>query len=362
MKISRTGHAWHAWLSGAIAAAVLAACGGGGGYGGGGGGMGGSAYQTTQLVADTAGARYTDAHLVNGWGIAFNPTAYVWVANAGTATSTLYDGNGVPQSLVVATPSSPTGIVYNGSAGFVVSAAGLSGASPFIFATEEGLLAGWSPTVNLNATVIAHDGSATGTVYKGLALAAQGGANFLYATDFHNGKVDVFDANFTQVAAAGGFVDPALPAGYAPFGIQAIGGRLYVTFAQQDAAAHDEIDGAGLGIVDVFDSAGTLVKRLATAGALNAPWGLALAPAGFGPFSGALLVGNFGDGKINAFNPDTGAMLGTLSTAGGTPIVVDGLWGIAFGNGINAQPATTLFYAAGPAGESHGAYGRIDVY
>jgi uncharacterized protein (TIGR03118 family) len=368
-------------LSAALAAALLAACGGGGddssgmgSYGGGNGGGGGSSggtgtsYAATALVADGTGAAHADAHLVNAWGVAFNPNGYVWVANNGTNTSTLYDGNGVPQSLVVAIPdgaggaASPTGIVFSGSStDFTVSQGSASGASAFLFAGEGGTISGWSPAVNMNAAITMVDDSAAGAAYKGLALAAQGSANFLYAADFHNNRIAVFDSRFAPVATAGGFTDPDLPAGYAPFNIQAIGNKLYVAYAQQDATAHDEVAGAGLGLVDVYDSAGTLQQRLVTGGALNAPWGLAMAPANFGPYSGDLLVGNFGDGKINAFDPATGAYKGTLSTADGAPIVIDGLWGIAFGNGLNAQPTNTLFYAAGPGDEAHGAYGRIDV-
>jgi uncharacterized protein (TIGR03118 family) len=367
-------------LSTVLAAALLAACGGGGdsssmgSYGGnnngGGGNYGGSgtSYAATALVADTAGAAHTDANLVNGWGVAFNPNGYVWVANNGTNTSTLYDGNGVPQSLVVTIPNgaggaaSPTGIVFSSSStDFMVSQAGASGASAFLFAGEGGTITGWSPAVNMNAAITAVDNSATGAVYKGLALAAQGRANFLYAADFHHNQIAVFDSHFAPASTTGGFVDPNLPAGYAPFNIQAIGGKLYVAYAQQDASAHDEVAGSGLGLIDVYDTAGTLLQRLVTGGQLNAPWGMAMAPANFGPYSGDLLVGNFGDGKINAFNPTTGAYVGTISTAAGAPIVIDGLWGIAFGNGLNAQPTNTLFYAAGPGDEAHGAYGRIDV-
>jgi len=361
------------WLLASLSAAVLmTAC--GGGDDGPSGGMG-NAYVATSLVSDFNASTNpysspnVDTNLINAWGIAFNPNGFVWVANAGTSTSTLYDGNGVPQTLVVAIPAgtagsaNPTGIVFNGTTDFVVSQAGKSGASPFIFVGEAGTLSGWSPGVNLNNSVTVFDGAAAGAVYKGLALASSGGANFLYATDFHNGRVDVFDASFTKVTVAGGFTDPTLPAGYAPFGIQAIAGSIYVTFAKQDAAAHDDVSGAGLGLVDVFDATGHFVKRLVdVGGALNAPWGIALAPADFGPFSGALLVANFGDGKINAFNASTGALLGTLGSASGTPIAIDGLWGIAFGNGINNQPTNTLFFTGGPSDETHGVYGRIDVH
>jgi len=364
------------WLIASLSVAALAACGGGGDSGPvASGGTGMQSYAATNLISDvnTSSNPYAtsnvDTHLVNAWGIAFNPNGYVWVANAGTSSSTLYDGNGVMQSLIVDIPAgaagsaNPTGIVFNGSNDFVVSQAGASGASPFVFVGEAGTLAGWSPGVNLNAAVTVYDGAASGTVYKGLALASSAGANFLYATDFHNARIDVFDASFTKVTVAGGFTDPTLPAGYAPFGIQAIGGQLYVTFAKQDAAAHDNVNGAGLGLVDVFDATGHFVKRLVDVGGpLNAPWGMALAPANFGPFSNALLVGNFGDGRIDAFDASTGASLGSLSKADGTPITVTGLWGIAFGNGINNQPLNTLFFAAGPANETHGVYGRIDVH
>ncbi len=348
---------------------VLAACGGGGnsGYAGGNGGNGGmgTSFVATTLVSDTALAAYStnrrDPNLVNGWGLAFNPQAYAWVANNGTATSTLYDGSGVAQSLVVTTPPAPTGIVYNGSQDFKITQGSTTAASLFIFATEGGQIAAWSPTVNATATLKVFDGSAGGSSYKGLAIASRLGTSFLYAADFHNARVDVFDSAFTPVHLQGAFTDAALPAGYAPFGIQAIGDSIYVAYAMQDGQAQDEVHGAGLGIVDVFDTAGAFVKRLVTGGALDAPWGIAMAPASFGPLGGALLVGNFGDGKINAFDPTTGNQVGTVSKADGSAIVIDGLWGIAFGNGINGQPTTTLFFAAGPGDEAHGVYGRIDA-
>jgi len=327
-----------------------------------------SAYATTALVADqsTAGAAHTDTNLVNAWGLAFNPTAFVWVANNGTSTSTLYDGNGVPQTLIVAIPAgtggaaAPTGIVYNGSTDFKVTQNGVTGASPFIFVGEAGTVSGWSPTVNRTNAVTAVD-TGGNSVYKGLAIASYSGANYLYAADFHNNKVDVYDANWQKATLPGSFTDPGLPTGYAPFGIQAIGDRIYVAYAQRETAGNDEVKGAGLGVVDVYDTGGTMVKRLTSGGALNAPWGIAMAPANFGDFSNDILVANFGDGKINAYNPTTGAFVGTLSKADKTPIVIDGLWGIAFGNGVNSQPTNTLFYTAGPGDEAHGLYGRIDL-
>jgi uncharacterized protein (TIGR03118 family) len=358
-------------LGGAGALLLLAACGGGGDDNN--GGM--SGYVASNLVSDTGSmssnpyaSSNVDAHLVNPWGIAFNPQGFVWVANNATSTSTLYDGNGVAQTLVVAIPAGtagpakPTGIVFNATQSFRVSQGGASGVSPFVFAGESGTLAAWSPGVDLNNAITVHDGSAAGSIYKGLAIASSGGVDRLFAADFHNAAVDVFDATFTKISVAGGFTDPNLPAGYAPFGIQAIGGMIYVAYAKQDANAEDEVAGAGLGFVDVYDTNGNFVKRLISlAGALDAPWGMVIAPANFGMFSNALLVGNFGDGRINAFDPNTGALRGPLAKPDGTPIVIDGLWGIAFGNGINSQPANTLFFAAGPADETHGVYGRIDA-
>ncbi|MES2017489.1 MAG: TIGR03118 family protein [Pseudomonadota bacterium] len=354
-----------ALLGGAALAAGLVAC--GGGYGGGNDGYHpppavATKFAATALVSDGAiAASHTDAKLVNPWGLAFNPTGYVWVANNGTDSSTLYDGNGVPQSLVVTTPAGPTGIVYNGSQDFMVTQNAISGPSRFIFVTQAGTLSGWSPAVNQNAALtVVPAGGPTGPLYQGLAIGAYAGANYLYAADFRHNAVDVYNATFTKVTLPGVFHDMALPAGYAPFGIQGIADRIYVAYAKQDASGSEEVTGAGLGIINVFDSGGVFIKRLVTGGALNAPWGMALAPGNFGSFSGDLLVANFGDGKINAYRP-SGHLDGTLSKTDGTPIAIDGLWGIAFGNGINAQPRNTLFYTAGPQDEAHGVYGRIDM-
>jgi uncharacterized protein (TIGR03118 family) len=343
-----------------------------------------SAFTATSLVADTAtgGALTTDPNLVNAWGIAFGPTTPVWVANNHGATSTLYDGNGKPQPFaaprVVALPQGaggvdfdPTGIVYNPSTDFVVSANGNSAAAAFIFDGEGGMIAGWSASVDPANAVIMYTDTG-GAIYKGLAIANNGSANFLYATDFHNRKIDVFDASFhkqTPTATRFAFADPTLPAGYAPFGIQAIkngpsGSTLiYVTYAKPEAPDNvDNENGAGLGLINVFDTDGNLVRHLvATGGVLDAPWGLALAPSDFGTLGGALLVGNFGDGRINGFDPSTGAYLGTVADSTGAPFAVPGLWGIAFGNDAANQPHATLFYAAGPNDEANGAYGRIDL-
>ena len=333
-----------------------------------------ASYALSALVTDanTAGnpfhGQHADAHLVNAWGVAFNPQAFVWVNNAGSNTATLYDGQGVPQSLVVAIPpgmaaaATPTGIVFNATTGFQVAHNTLHGAAVFIFAGEAGTISGWSPGVEPTNAVTMVDDGFVGAVYTGLALATQGTAPFLYATDFRHGIVNVFDATFARVTVAGGFTDPQLPSGYAPYGIQAIGGLIYVAYARPGTSAHSATTGAGLGIVDTFTPSGTLVKRLIGAGgALNAPWGMAMAPANFGRFSNALLVANAGDGRINAFDPATGALMGALQAADGSVIAIDGLHGIAFGNDLNSQPVDTLFFAAGPSGGTHGVYGRIDA-
>jgi uncharacterized protein (TIGR03118 family) len=335
-------------------------------------------YQQRNLVADLPTvAEHQDTDLANAWGIAFNPFAFVWVADNHTGLSTLYDGDGNKQALVVAIPGpasptggSPTGIVFNGNpatpakapANFFVTAAGVTASSVFIFATEDGVIAGWSPAVDMTHAIRARDDSLAGAVYKGLALSANGSGARLYATDFHNNRVAVFDNTFTPVPLApGAFTDSKIPAGFAPFGIQAINGNLYVSYAKQDADAHDDVHGSGNGFGNVFDPNGQLIRRVAKRGKLNSPWGMALAPAGFGRFSNNLLVGNFGDGRINAYDLASGKFKGQLQAGPhGAPIEIEGLWGLAFGNGFANQPVNTLFFAAGPNDETNGLYGRLD--
>jgi uncharacterized protein (TIGR03118 family) len=348
-------------VSGVALVSLVAACGGSNS-------VSMQSYTSTALVSDGAvAAAHTDPNLKNAWGVAFNPKGFVWVADNATSRATLYDGNGTPQSLVVSIPNgtngpaNPTGIVFNGTTDFVVTQGGKSGVGAFIFAGEGGTITAWAPTVAPTTAFVVFDSGSSGAVYKGLALASNGGANFLYATDFHNNRIDVFDRSFTKVATLGKFQDASIPAGFAPFGIQAIGTKLFVTYAKQDAEAHDNLDGAGLGFVDIFDTAGNLLQRFASAGALNAPWGITQAPANFGRFSGDVLVGNFGDGTINAFDPVSGQSLGAINLPDGSAFVQHGLWGIAFGNGLSNQPVNTLFFAAGPNDEANGVYGRIDV-
>jgi uncharacterized protein (TIGR03118 family) len=323
-------------------------------------------YQQHNLVSDGfIAADHVDANLVNAWGIAFNPFGPAWVSDNGTSLSTLYDGDGNPLALVVQIPTptapnggTPTGIVFNAATATTSFPVG-GVAGKFLFATEDGIIAGWAGGTQATKVI---DSSAGGAIYKGIALSANGSGQLLYATDFHNARVDVFDHAFAPVSLpAGAFADPQLPPGYAPFGIQAIGGDLYVTFALQVPGSDDEAHGNGLGFVDVFDPDGKLLHRVASHGSLNAPWGIAQAPAGFGRFSNALLIGNFGDGRINAYDPKNYTFMGQLRGSGGRPLQIDGLWGIAFGNGSANQPVNTLFFAAGPDDEEHGLYGRIDA-
>ena len=381
-----------AWLAVGASALALAACGGGGG------GMAAgtpsdpppaptppppptaTSYAVTNLVSDQASVALTrDVNLVDAWGIVFAPGEPVWVANNGTNTSTLYDGNGVNQGLVVALPpgtataniaggtDNPTGVVFNGNtSAFMVTEGGKTGSASFIFDGEEGVISGWSQQVDSVKAIKVVDNSAKGAVYKGLAIyTPASGPSLLFAANFHAGTVDVFDSNFKPTTVANGFNDPNLPAGYAPFGIQVINNMVYVAYAEQDTkdapSAFNEVDGAGLGFVDEFDATGKFVKRFDNPGGnLDAPWGIAIAPSGFGSLSGDLLVGNFGDGTISAYDPNTGAFVGKL-TSNGSPVVLPGLWGIAFGNGSFNQPTTTLFFGSGPNSESHGLYGRIDL-
>jgi uncharacterized protein (TIGR03118 family) len=324
-------------------------------------------FSVHNLVSDGfVPAERTDPNLVNGWGLAAGPTTPWWVADNGTDVSTLYQGNGTPVPLVVSVPGGPTGEVFNGGSGFVVRSDDAAGPARFLWANEEGQILGWNPAVPppalATAAIVAADRSHDGAIYKGLAISSTPHGDFLYAADFHNARVDVFDASFNLVTPTGSFVDPNLPEHYAPFGIQNLGGRIFVAYAKQDAEAEDEVAGPGLGFVSMFDADGHFLRRVASHGRLNAPWGLALAPAGFGHAGGNLLVGNFGDGKINAYTPTaTGPFegQGPLRGADHEPIVIDGLWGIGFGNGGAAGPATTLFFAAGPGDEEHGLFGSI---
>jgi uncharacterized protein (TIGR03118 family) len=328
-----------------------------------------NAYETHVFVSDQLGVGdIQDTNLVNGWGIVHSPTSPWWVANNGTATSTLYTGLGAKVPLTVKVPGAPTGTVFNGGTGFVVTDGTDSGPARFLFASEDGTISGWNPAVpastamppvtSTQAFVAAHHSKA---IYKGLAIATWNGADYLYATDFHRGRIDVFDSTFTRKHWENAFRDRHLPAHYAPFGIQNLNGMIFVTYARQDMAREDEIAGAGKGFVDVFNARGKLLGRVASRGPLNAPWGLAWAPAGFGRFSGDLIVGNFGNGRLLAYRWHDGHWKfdATLRSADHKVITIDGLWGIGFGNNAGAGPSTTLFWAAGPDDETHGAFGSV---
>jgi uncharacterized protein (TIGR03118 family) len=322
------------------------------------------------LVSDVPGrAEITDPSLVNAWGMSQSPTSPIWVSDNGPNVSTLYRTDGPdPVTKVPLTVSLPgegvTGQVFNPTTGFVVSAGGVQRSSVFIFDTESGDVAGWNPAVPppppSPSTVAQVGAHVEGAVFKGLAIVQDAAGAHLLAADFHGGQIDVFDSTWQQVQLSGSFTDPDLPAGYGPFNVATLGGQVYVAYAKQDADHEDEIAGQGRGFVDVFDLSGNFLRRLASHGQLNAPWGLALAPAGFGDLAGSLLVGNFGDGRINAYDPTTGEYLGALRDEAGQRIEIDGLWALMFGNGVTA-PATTLLFTAGPDEESHGLFGTLTV-
>jgi uncharacterized protein (TIGR03118 family) len=321
-----------------------------------------NAFMQQNLVSNIPGlAGVTDTNLVNPWGISFSATSPFWISDAGSGLSTVYNSTGAIQSLVVTIPSPagkpgpsmPTGTIANSVAGFLGTGAA---SAHFLFSTEDGTISAWSGG---SAAVLKVDYSGSNAVFKGLAAGSSGGNNYLYATDFRNGQVDVFDTNYTQVTLAGSFSDASIPAGYAPFGIQNLNGQLFVTYALQDAAKYNSIGGPGQGYVDVFDTSGNLVQEFAAQGSLNSPWGIAQAPAGFGPFAGDILISNFGDGRINAFDPQSGEWLAALNDATGSPFVVQGLWGIAFGNGQKGGDTQTLYFTAGINAQSDGLFGSL---
>lgn len=316
-----------------------------------------SGYQISYLVSDTAalGATRIDPQLVNAWGISVSPNGTFWISDNGSGLSSVYAPDGSQRLPAVQIPSRtssnggvPTGNIFNGTSDFALPS---GGAARFIFAGEDGIISAWgggSSAIRVAVSKQPHG------VYKGIAMASLNGQNYLYATDFHNARIDIFDKNYNQINSDSLFKDNQMPQGFAPFGIQNIGGMLYVSYAKQILPSkHDDQKGPGNGYVDIFNSNGKLVKRFASAGTLNSPWGIAVAPSGFGSLSGAILVGNFGDGRLNAYDAD-GTFLGQLSDASGNAIAVDGLWGIIPYNGI-------LYFAAGPFDESHGSFGNIHL-
>jgi uncharacterized protein (TIGR03118 family) len=342
-------------------------------------------FTQTNLVSDGAvPSATTDPNLVNPWGLVASSTSPWWVNDNGTGLSTLYNGTGAIQKLVVTVPppagspagttAAPTGIVFNGNTSeFLVN--GPNTSAHFIFATEDGTISAWnsgtSAVLKVDNSTQANANGSTGALYKGLALANNGGSDFLFATNFRAGKIDVFDSTFHQVTlASGAFTDRKIPKGFAPFGIQSVTvpgtsqSVLFVTYAKQDSEKHDDVAGKGNGFVDVFDTSGNLLQRVASRGALNSPWGVAVAPSNFGKFSGDLLVGDFGDGRINAFKLPQGrshkfTSAGQLMNVRGKPVTISGLWGLAFGNGAGAGPTNTLFFTAGHNHEADGLFGTL---
>jgi uncharacterized protein (TIGR03118 family) len=333
-------------------------------------------YTQTNLVSDQSGAAVLDANLQNPWGLSRSSTSPWWVSNNGTGTATLYNGNtGAPAALIVTIPPTsgsdpgvPTGTVFNFTSGFELTP---GNPARFLFVTEDGTVSGWNPAVDPTHAVI--KARLRGSVFKGAAIATYRGAPYLYVADFARQRVDVFDAGFHLVAPVGDdddhghpevhggrFRDERVPRGFAPFNVQSVGGRLFVTFAKRDPATNDDEKGAGLGYVDVFSAGGRLLQRLEHGDWLNAPWGIALAPGDFGAFSHNVLVGQFGSGEIAAFDVVSGAFLGRMRKAGtDTALVIDGLWALGFGNGATAGPLNSLFFTAGLDDEAHGLFGNL---
>ncbi len=323
-----------------------------------------NAFHETDLVSDLPGrAQLMDPHLVNPWGIVPGPTGVLWVSDNGRDVSTLYQPDGTIVPLVVAIPSgAPTGVVVTSAAdsGFFFPSGDTLARAIFIFASENGAIDAWTNKLP-PATAVTVD-STPGAVYKGLAIAYTGPPTGprLYVADFHDNRIDVFNSHFLPITLPGSFTDPNLPSGYAPFNVAVINGRVYVAYAKQDAEAHDDAPGAGLGYIDIFATDGTFVRRLVSNGPLNAPWAMVVAPPGFGPFGGDLLVGNFGDGAINAFHLPSGDFDAALRDSVGNPLAIDGLWGLSFGKEVSTSGVTdSLYFAAGLNGEADGLLGVL---
>ncbi len=336
--------------------------------------FGADAYLVHNLVSDLPNmADHTDPNLVNPWGIGFSAASPFWIGNNGSGTSTIYNTSGTPSALVVSIPppagaaasatGAVTGVLFNTASPSFAVASG--DPASFIFCTEDGTISGWNSSANKTDAIVMVDYSKSGAVYKGCALGTVGTSAMLYAANFNAGTIDVWDGNLSPVTNTGAFANPSIPAGFAPFNIQNIGGTLYVTYAKQDSAKHDDVAGVGNGYLATYDTTGKLLTNMVSAGVLNSPWGMAMAPATFGDFSGALLVANFGDGLIHAYNATTGSLMGTLTDPSSSPIAIPGMWSIVFGNGGSGGDKTTLYFTAGIAGpngetvESHGLFGSI---
>jgi len=316
----------------------------------------------TNLTSDIpAAAAFQDTNLVNPWGMSISPSGPWWISDNGSGKSTLYVASGQAQSLVVTIPpgtgsgtGTPSGTVYNGTTDFKIHGM----ATPFLFCTEDGTISGWYAGTT---AFIAVNNNSSGAVYKGMALASAGGANYLYVANFHAGTVEVYDGSYAPHSfGSGAFTDSTIPSGYAPFNVQLIGTtQLAVTYAKQDAAKHDDVPGPANGYVDMYDTSGNLLFHFAHNAFLNAPWAVVLSPSNFSGFPNELLVGNFGSGLITLYNPSNGAWLGNMLNINDLPEQIDGLWGLAFGNNGSGGPSNTLFFTAGSFGENHGIFGSI---
>jgi len=327
----------------------------------------GQLFEQVNLVTDNQTANPAaslDPNLVNAWGVSYTPSSPFWVSDNGSGLATLYrvdPATDVPttQGLVVTIPGAggltgtPTGQAFNPQ-----SSSGAFNGDLFLFVSEDGTISGWRGALGAHAETLV-SGSAN-NVYKGTTLGTAAGNSYLYSANFRAGSIDVLKGTPAAPNLTGNFTDPTLPSGFAPFNIRNLGGTLYVTYAMQDPAKHDDVPGAGLGFVDTFDLQGNFVKRIASLGTLNSPWGLEIAPASFGPLAGDLLVGNFGDGTINAFDLTGDIFKGQLSAPGGTPLSIDGLWSITVGNGGGAGSSDKVYFTAGPDGESHGLFGLVE--
>jgi len=329
-------------------------------------------------------AKFFDPNLVNPWGIGESGASPFWISDNGAGVSTLYDSTGMRRTLVVSIPApgqplgnggAPTGVAFNidggASGGFMitgVTSGGLPTTQPavFLFSTEDGTVLGWNPGVNPTGFDPSKAGTyaiiaaqTPGAIYKGLAIATNNGITRLYAPNFHGGTVDVFDTSFHLVTTAGGFIDTGLPKGYAPFNAASVGGKLFVTYAVQDEDAEDDVAGMGHGIVNTFDFQGNFLQRFAQHGQLDSPWGITIAPVGFGSLGGKLWIGNFGNGQINAYDPATGEFINKVRDAHGKAIVIDGLWSLQVGNGGSGGLSNTIYFTAGPNGERDGLFGSL---
>jgi len=315
----------------------------------------------TNLVTDNPAvnpAQITDPGLVNAWGLSYSPTSPFWVSSNGAGTSTVYHVDPATQAtsklgLTVTIPGAGnvTGQVFN------AGGAGQFNGNAFLFVSEDGTVSGWRGALGTTAEALV----SVGGIYKGAALATIGGNSYLYGADFGRGSIDVFKGNAAAANLTGSFTDPTLPSGYVPFNVQNLAGSLFVTYALREGSSTDETAGAGFGFVDRYDLQGNLMGRVASGGVLDAPWGLAIAPSSFGALAGSLLVGNFGDGRISAYDLATDSFIGQLSGTNGRPLAIDGLWALSVGNDGGAGSSQSLYFTAGPDDESHGLFGVMQA-